>query len=46
MRITWSEPAIADLAAIHDFIARDSAHYATRFVERLIEATEQLMALP
>ncbi len=46
MRITWSEPAIADLDAIHDFIARDSSHYATRFVERLIEATEQLTDLP
>ena len=46
MKIVWSEPAVADLTAIHDFIARDSAHYATRFVERLIEATEQLTALP
>lgn len=46
MRITWSEPALADLEAIHDFIARDSLHYASRFVRRLLEATERLAALP
>ncbi len=28
MRINWSEPALADLEAIYDFIARDSSHYA------------------
>jgi toxin ParE1/3/4 len=42
MRIAWSEPALADLAAIHDYIARDSAHYAQRFVARLIAAVEPL----
>ena len=46
MRINWSEPALADLEAIHEFIARDSSHYAARFVRRLLEATERLAALP
>ena len=46
MRIIWSEPALADIEAIHDFIARDSRQYATRFVQRLLEATERLAALP
>ena len=46
MRITWSEPALADLEAIYDFIARDSSHYATRFARRLLEAVERLAALP
>ena len=41
MRIIWSEPALADLEAIHEFIARDSRQYATRFVQRSLEAAER-----
>lgn len=37
MRINWSEPALADLEAIYDFIARDSSQYAVRFVRRLLD---------
>lgn len=33
MRLAWSEPAVADLSAIYDYIARDSPRYAHRFVE-------------
>jgi plasmid stabilization system protein ParE len=33
MRIIWSAPAAADLEAIHDYIARDSPHYASHFVQ-------------
>jgi hypothetical protein len=33
MKVAWSEPAVADLVAIHDYIARDSPQYAQRFVE-------------
>jgi toxin ParE1/3/4 len=32
--------------AIHDYIARDSPHYAQRFVERLIAAVEPLESFP
>lgn len=46
MKVAWSEPAVADLVAIHDFIARDSPHYAQRFVERLIAAAEPLESFP
>ena len=46
MRITWSEPAIADLEAIHDYIARDSPHYATHFVQRLIAGADPLADFP
>lgn len=38
MTVAWSEPAVADLSAIHDYIARDSPRYAQRFAERLIAA--------
>jgi toxin ParE1/3/4 len=46
MRIEWTDPAIADLAAIRDYIARDSEHYATQFVGRIIEAVEKLPGFP
>jgi len=46
MKIAWSEPALADLDAIHDYIARDSPPYAERFVQRLIEAADPLMDFP
>jgi len=46
MKVAWSETAIADLVAIHDYIARDSQHYAQRFVERLIAAVEPLESFP
>jgi toxin ParE1/3/4 len=42
MKLVWSDLAVADLAAIHDYIARDSPHYARRFVERLLAAVEPL----
>ena len=42
MKVVWSEPAVADLSAIHDYIARDSPHYARRFVARLIAAVDLL----
>ena len=38
MKIDWSQRAISDLAALHDFIARDSRLYAERFVAKLIRA--------
>ena len=46
MRIGWSEPALADLDAIHDYIARDSPIYAGRFVTRIVRATEPLADFP
>jgi toxin ParE1/3/4 len=42
MKIEWTEPAVADLEGIRDFIRRDSEYYAIRFVERIIEAVENL----
>lgn len=46
MKIIWSDEAVADLDAIHDYIARDSTHYATRVVQQLITAVEPLEELP
>ncbi len=46
MKIIWSDPAVADLEAIRDYIALDSEHYAARFVARIIDAVEQLETFP
>ncbi len=46
MKLIWSDPAVSDLEAIRDYIARDSEHYATRFITKIIEAAERLEELP
>ena len=46
MRIEWTDPALADLAAIRNYIARDSERYAYQFVERIIVAVEKLLDFP
>lgn len=46
MRLTWSEPAIANLQAIHEYISRDAPGRADRFVRRLIAAPEPLRDHP
>jgi toxin ParE1/3/4 len=46
MRVEWTDPAIADLAAIRDYIARDSEHYAVQFIGRLIGAVDKLESFP
>lgn len=45
-RIEWTEPAVADLENIQDYIARDSADYADALVERLILSVDQLELFP
>lgn len=46
MKIEWTEPAVSDLEALRDYIARDSEEYAVRFVGRIIEAVDKLEILP
>ena len=46
MKVEWTEPAVADLAALRDYIGRDSWIYANRFVERLIRAVDRLEEFP
>jgi len=46
MTVEWTEPAVADLEGIRDFIARDSEYYAARFVEKALEAVEKLAKFP
>ena len=42
----WSEPAKTDLRSIHDYIARDSRHYAKKVTQDIREKTNILARLP
>ena len=44
--VRWSDPAKADLKAIHDTIARDSTHYAKKVTQELVEKARALAELP
>jgi toxin ParE1/3/4 len=44
--VIWSQPAKADLRAIHDFITHDSPHYAKKVVQDIREKTDILERLP
>lgn len=46
MRIVWTEPAESDLDDLFDYIARDSAIYAERFIDRILNAVTSLAELP
>jgi addiction module RelE/StbE family toxin len=45
-KVVWTLKATANLEAIHDYIARDSAVYAQRFVRDLIKTTSRLDPFP
>ena len=44
--IEWSEPAVSDLSSIRDYIARDSQRYADRFLQKVLDAVENLQHFP
>ncbi len=46
MRVVWTEPAETDLDDLFDYIARDSAIYAERFIDRILDAVATLDELP
>ncbi len=45
-RIEWTQTAIQDVRSLREYIAKDSDAYADRFVQRIIEAAEQIAAYP
>lgn len=45
-KIRWTEKASSHLQTIHEYIARDSKTYATRFIRSLIKATTKLETMP
>jgi toxin ParE1/3/4 len=46
VRVDWSQPALADLQEVHDYIARDSRAYARATVEKITGATARLAQWP
>ena len=44
--VKWSEPAILDLRAIHDFIAHDSRFYARKVIQNIRDKADILDELP
>lgn len=44
--VVWTEPAKADLRAIHDFIAHDSRYYAKKVTQDIREKMYGLDELP
>jgi toxin ParE1/3/4 len=46
VKIVWTGPALSDLQSIRDYIARDSAFYAARFIKRLIRSVRVLERSP
>lgn len=44
--VIWSDPAKADLRAIHDSIAHDSTYYAKKVAENIVAKTDGLDELP
>jgi addiction module RelE/StbE family toxin len=44
--LVWTEPAMDDLEAIHEFIAKDSEYYASSFLQEIIGHTEKLLKFP
>jgi len=46
MRVVWTKFAHEDLKAIRAYIARDSAYYAARFAQRIVNAVKALRKFP
>lgn len=44
--VIWAEPALDDIRRIHEYIARDSARYASIMSERITSATRRLDDFP
>ena len=45
-RIVWTDEASASLAAIHDYIARDSTRYAVSVCADIVDAVDRLKSFP
>ena len=45
-KLIWTKPALADLEAIYDYIAKDSEYYASSFLGEIIQQPEKLIDFP
>ena len=46
MKVLWTDSAVAQLQAIHDYLAQTSPDYALRIVDRLTRRSIQIAVLP
>jgi plasmid stabilization system protein ParE len=46
VKVLWTESALAQLQAIHDYLARTSPEYALRIVDRLTKRSIQIAQFP
>ena len=46
MTVRWTHTAIGHLASIYEYIARDSARYARRMVDRITSRSRQVARFP
>ncbi len=46
MKVLWTNSAVAQLEAIHDYIAQTSPEYARRIVDNLTRRSIQIGAFP
>ena len=45
-QVSWSPSSLLDLDSIAEFIARDSAHYSSLFVQSIVAHVEKLSEFP
>jgi toxin ParE1/3/4 len=46
VKVLWTEAALSQLQAIHDYIAQTSSEYALRMVDRLTRRSIQIAEFP
>jgi len=46
VKVEWTDNALEQLWAIHEYIAQSSPQYAQRVVDRLTRRTQQIRAFP
>lgn len=46
MKVRWTRTALGHLASIYEYIARDSARYARRMVDRITSRSRQIARFP
>lgn len=46
MKVRWTDTATGHLASIYEYIARDSARYAQRLIDRITARSQQIARFP
>jgi plasmid stabilization system protein ParE len=46
VKVLWTDAAVAQLRAIHDYVAQTSPEYARRIIDRLTKRSIQIAAFP